>query len=292
MLDYRLTIQRFAKEFLMMRRPEFIELMIDPLLEIYSIPQGRDNFAYVLRVPQNDQVAIVDAMEPDSLASFFKQRNWILGYIFNTHHHYDHIGANEYFLSQNDSLQIFGGNYDKAHNRIPGQTKALSHKETISWNGLTITALEIPGHTLGHIGYYFDVGDGHFFCGDTVFLGGCGRLFEGTPAQMNHSINSVIGKLGNDVSLYPAHEYSLSNLEFVESIYPEKELTDYKYYLEQKLKSTGTTLPSTIAMEKRFNPFFRVSDSKFLNELKMIGSIQSVETVSAFGKIRSLKDNY
>lgn len=276
----------------MVSRPEFIELLIDPLLEIYSIPQGRDNFAYVLKAPQGEQVAIVDAMEPASLISFFNQRNWSLGCIFNTHHHYDHVGANEYFLSQNDSLQILGGTYDKAHNRIPGQTKALSHGETISWNGLTISVLEIPGHTLGHIGYYFDVGSGHFFCGDTVFLGGCGRLFEGTPAQMSHSINSIIGNLGDDVALYPAHEYSLSNLEFVESIYPERELTDYRDKLKQKLKSSGTTLPTTIAMEKRFNPFFRVNDSKFLNKLKMIGSIQAVETVSAFGEIRSLKDNY
>lgn len=275
-----------------MKRPEVIELLHHKQLEIYSIPQGRDNFAYVLKSPGINDVAIVDAMEPDSLDFFFKRHGWRLDFIFNTHHHYDHVGANTFFQNTNPTIQIFGGNYDMQHHRIPGQTRSLSHGEWFIWNDIRVIVLEIPGHTLGHIGYYFEVGQGHFFCGDTVFLGGCGRLFEGTPTQMDHSINTVIRGLGDEVSLYPAHEYSLSNIDFALSLQHEAELLDYQNQLRHRLSLKGTTLPTTIELEKKFNPFFRVRDQDYLDKLVNKGCIHASDTPGSFGQIRALKDSY
>ena len=275
-----------------MGRPDSIELLKDPGLEIYSIPQGSDNFAYILRVPGSDRVALVDAMEAKSIKKFLENRSWILETIFNTHHHYDHVGANKFFLQNSDTLQVFGSAYDRNNNRIPGQTRVLKHLEKFRWQNLSITTFEIPGHTLGHIGYFVDIGNGHFFCGDTVFLGGCGRLFEGSPAQMDHSINNVIRSLGGNVSLYPAHEYSLANLEFAKSLYDEPQLLKYVTSLRQQLQDKGTTLPTTIAQEIRFNPFFRIRDQFYLEHLQSRGIIQDLNSVNAFGQVRALKDQF
>ena len=275
-----------------MKRPEYIELLKDSGLEIYSIPQGQDNFAYLLRVPNNDQVALVDAMEPKSLVNFLNFRGWNLSFIFNTHHHYDHVGANQFFLENSDSLEVYGSSYDNTYNRIPGQTRILKHGEQFCWQNLSVTVLEIPGHTLGHIGYFLNVGNGHFFCGDTVFLGGCGRLFEGSPQQMDHSINNVIRSLGDEVKLYPAHEYSLANLKFAETLCDEPELSKYQRALEAQLISKGTTLPTTIGQEIRFNPFFRVRDEVYLEHLQSHGVIHELNAVHAFEQVRSLKDRF
>lgn len=275
-----------------MGRPDFIEMLKDPGLEIFSIPQGRDNFAYILREPGIDQVALVDAMEAKSIKKFLEHRGWSLELILNTHHHYDHVGANKFFLEHSNTLQVFGSSYDQSNHRIPGQTRMLKHSEKFRWHNLNITSLEIPGHTLGHIGYFVDVGSGHFFCGDTVFLGGCGRLFEGSPAQMDKSINNVIRSLGDGVSLYPAHEYSLANLEFAKSLYDEPELSAYITKLKEQLEQKGTTLPTTIAQEIRFNPFFRTRDQNYLEHLRSKGLIECLNSVTAFGKVRALKDQF
>ena len=285
-------IPAFAKGVLSMDRPDFIELLKDQGLEIFSIPQGSDNFAYILRVPGSDRVALVDAMEAKSIKKFLENRGWTLEVIFNTHHHYDHVGANKFFLENSDDLKVLGSTYDQSNNRIPGQTRVLKHLEKFKWQNLSITTLEIPGHTLGHIGYFVDIGNGHFFCGDTVFLGGCGRLFEGSPAQMDNSINNVIRSLGDDVSLYPAHEYSLANLEFAKSLYDEPQLSEYITRLKEQLKNKGTTLPTTIAQEIRFNPFFRIRDQVYLENLHSRGVIQDLNSVNAFGQVRALKDKF
>ena len=285
-------IPAFAKGVLSMVRPDFIELLNNPGLEIFSIPQGRDNFAYILRVPGNDRVALVDAMEAKSITNFLDNRGWTLEMIFNTHHHYDHVGANKFFVENSDTLQVFGSAYDRNNNRIPSQTRVLKHLEKFRWQNLSITTFEIPGHTLGHFGYLVDVGNGHFFCGDTVFLGGCGRLFEGSPRQMDHSINNVIRSLGGDVSLYPAHEYSLANLEFAKTLCDEPELSNYIDKLERQLKDMGTTLPTTIAHEIRFNPFFRIRDQVYLEHLQSQGVIKDLNPVNAFGQVRALKDHF
>ncbi len=285
-------IPAFAKGVLSMVRPDFIELLNNPGLEIFSIPQGRDNFAYILRVPGNDRVALVDAMEAKSIKNFLDNRGWTLEMIFNTHHHYDHVGANKFFLENSDSIEVCGSSYDQISSRIPGQTKILKHAENFLWKNISVTVLEIPGHTLGHIGYFLDIGSGHFFCGDTVFLGGCGRLFEGSPAQMDDSINNIIRNLGEDVSLYPAHEYSLANLEFAKTLCDEPELSNYIDKLEKQLKNMGTTLPTTIANEIRFNPFFRVRDQVYLEHLQSQGVIKELNPVNAFGQVRALKDHF
>ncbi len=275
-----------------MKRPEFIELLKEPGFEIYSIPQGKDNFAYILRVPDNGQVALVDAMEPKSLFDFLTSRGWQLTFIFNTHHHYDHVGANQFFLENSDFLEIYGSSYDNSRKRIPGQTRVLSHGEKFFWQNISVTVLETPGHTLGHIGYFVDVGSGHFFCGDTVFRGGCGRLFEGSPKQMDESINNVIRSLGNDVRLYPAHEYSLANLKFAESLFDEPALSQYQLTMQNQLTKIGTTLPTTIKQEIRFNPFFRVRDQVYLQHLYEKGVIQELSSVHAFERVRALKDSF
>ncbi len=182
---------------------------------IQRVPVWQDNYAWLL-ASEDGTAALVDAPEAGPILEILRSRGLGLTHIFNTHHHYDHVGSNEALQAAFPDLQIFGGVYDHQHGRIPGQTRALADGERFTWGGVGCTVREVPGHTLGHIAYLFD--DGSAFVGDTLFVGGCGRLFEGTAEQLDGAINRVLATLPSDTRLYCAHEYTASNLAYARSV--------------------------------------------------------------------------
>lgn len=277
----------------MTKRHKFINLFESDHLKITAVSQGMDNYAYILTDPMNGETALIDAMEARTLLEFEEKSSLKITTIFNTHHHGDHVGANRKIFqvrsAEDLELKIYGSSFDHEHGRIPHQTHVARDGDEIHWGSHKIRVFEIPGHTSGHIGYHIS---NHFFCGDTVFLGGCGRLFEGTPPQMYRSLHEKIGSLDRSTHLYPAHEYSLQNMRFAASLMDEESLRNWSTQLEGRLQNRGTTLPTTLDDEFRFNPFFRVSEMQYRESLACLSPDEKSDPIKAFSKIRSLKDHF
>ena len=272
-------------------RKKTIEMYRSDGFGIDAVAQGHDNYAYVIFNPLTREGALVDALEGETILDYEERFSIKIRTVFNTHHHADHVGANRSLHSRlsarGETLTVYGGAYDEEHGRIPHQTHVVSQGDQISWESLMLEVVEIPGHTLGHIGYYLE---GHFFCGDTVFLAGCGRLFEGTPSQMFDSIHHKIGSFGPSTKLYSAHEYSLQNLRFAQSLSDEESLRDWTSAMEARLLERGATLPTTIGDEFSYNPFFRVADPIYRESLNCLTAQEKADPIKAFAKIRALKD--
>jgi hydroxyacylglutathione hydrolase len=174
--------------------------------------------------------------------------------IFNTHHHSDHVGANRELLRRFPKAVVYGGELDRG--RIPGQQVFLKAGDHIQFGDYEAEILFIPGHTRAHIAYYF-AASGDLFCGDTLFAGGCGRLFEGTPAQMLNSLDQI-RQLPAETRVWCAHEYTLGNLKFALIVDPENVALRERMAQVKAMRDRGeATVPSTIALEKQTNPFLR-----------------------------------
>lgn len=223
--------------------------------EVVRIPVWTDNYAWLL-VGDDGDAALVDSPEAGPVEAELAARGLRLTHIFNTHHHFDHVGANAGLAASLPGLEIWAGRYDREHGRIPGQTRALADGEFVHFGGVRGIVREIPGHTLGHIGYFFD--NGHAFVGDTIFFGGCGRLFEGTAEQMDRSLHDVIGGLPQDTLLHCAHEYTASNLAFARSVDGDNAaLLALSEQVAAARAAGEATVPSRLAQEWAVNPFLR-----------------------------------
>jgi len=182
--------------------------------------------------------------------------------ILNTHHHYDHVGGNEELLKRYGALGVYG--YATDRGRIPGQTVFLEHGGEFEAALLGFRALHIPGHTLGAVAYV--VGDA-VFTGDTMFAAGCGRLFEGTPAQMFESLTVKLGALPDSTRVFFGHEYTAKNLEFAAAVEPDNQAVRTKVQKVAELRQRGQfTTPSTIGEERSTNPFMRCTSAEQLAE--------------------------
>jgi len=254
---------------------------------VVQVPVWSDNYAYLL-IGEDGDCALVDSPEAAPILELLAERGLRLTHIFNTHHHPDHIGANAELAECHPDLEIWGGVYDSDHSRIPGQTRALRHQESFSWAGSNCQVLEIPGHTLGHIAYAWD--NGAVFVGDTLFVGGCGRLFEGTPQMMEHSLYSVLGALPGDSLLYCAHEYTEANLRFARSVdgdnAPLLSLCDEVSHARREQRPT---VPSLLSDERQYNPFLRC-DSEAIR--RATGASSQTPRHEVFGILRSMKDRF
>lgn len=241
------------------------------MIDVLQIPILYDNYVYVLVNTQNNEAVVIDPGRVEVLLEILQKHNLKLTAIWNTHHHWDHTDGNEELLKIYPDLQVLGGVYDAKQNRIPGLTKILHEGDKVIFAGVEFEILEIPGHTLGHIAYY---GGGKLFCGDTLFVGGCGRLFEGTPQQMYASLQKLMS-LPEDTTFYCTHEYTKKNLEFaltVEKSNPD--LQDFYKKVCEGRKHNQPTTPSRLGDEKKWNPFLRASDAE------------------QFAKLRAMKDNF
>ena len=264
-----------------------------PALQIFAVPQAQDNYAWVIHDVGRQKAALVDGVESGSVLKLAQERGFVFDAIFNTHHDADDVGANqglvEFFKEAGSDVTVYGGTYDSSRKRIPLQNRVVKDGDTIDWGLFSIKVLEIPGHTLGHLGYLLE---DHFFCGDTVFMAGCGRLFEGSPEQMYTSIHYKIAELPPHTRLYPAHEYSLANMRFALFLSENSENRQRMKDLEARLEKSGITLPTTVEEEWDFNPFFRVATEQYRQNLDSLSAQEKNDPILAFARIRSLKDGF
>ena len=255
------------------------------MLEIIQIPVLTDNYIYLLRDPVSEETAVVDPAEAHPVLAALQEKNWRLNYIFNTHHHAHHVGGNLQ-LKRHTECRIVGAKADR--HRIPGIDIEVSHGDHIRLGDQDIGILATPGHTSGHIVYYFAAA-GALFCGDTLFSLGCGRLFEGSPAQMRQSLQ-FLKALPASTLVYCAHEYTQANGRFALSLEPENQQLQLRVNEVDLLRSQHrSTLPSTIGQELATNPFFRESSAEIRARL---GVGQEAADLEVFTRIRQMKDQF
>lgn len=252
------------------------------MIEIIQIPVLSDNYLYLLHA--NGETAVVDPAVDDVILDALKARGWTLTYILNTHHHWDHTGAN-LALKEKTGCTIIGPKAEQ--DNIPGIDTAVGGGDTITLGGISATILDVPGHTKGHIAYHF-CDDKALFCGDALFAMGCGRMFEGTPVQMYKSLQSMAA-LADATKVYCAHEYTQANGDFALSLEPNNLALQKRMDNVVALRELGKpTIPSTIGAEKATNPFLR-TDSY---EIRASIGMGSADGTSVFADLRKRKDNF
>lgn len=225
---------------------------------IVPIPCLRDNYAYLVTCPVTQASAIVDPSEAAPVMAAMAGLSKPPTEIWCTHHHPDHVGGNEELVRSLGVARVVGHASDKG--RIPRQTVFLEDGDAFMLGSLRVRVLHVPGHTSGALAYVVE-GDGApaVFTGDTMFLAGCGRLFEGTPAQMFESLRRI-GELPDETRVYCGHEYTESNLKFAAHVEPDSEAIAEARAATAHLRAQGRpTIPGTLADERRINPFLRAS---------------------------------
>ena len=257
-------------------------------MKIYRLPARSDNYIFVLHDPVNDTAAVVDPADAPPVLQKLNELGATLTTIFNTHHHNDHVGGNRGLLKRFPNAQVYGGTQDQG--RIPGQRHFLKEGDRVSFADRTGQVMFVPGHTRGHIAYYFPPASadkpGDLFCGDTLFAGGCGRLFEGTPSQMATSL-AKLSHLPDNTHVWCAHEYTLSNLKFAVTVEGKNEVLRSRLATVTAARQQNQpTIPSLLSVEKATNPFLRWNSP----ELQSVANSQDPITVFAY--IRKLKDNF
>lgn len=256
------------------------------MIEIIRIPAFKDNYIWLL-VNRNTQcAAVVDPGEAGSVLHYLREQSLKLSAILITHHHRDHCGGVSELL-EHFPTPVYGPKREV----IPNCSVPLQEGDTIDLHtvGISFRILDIPGHTLGHIAY---VGDGQLFCGDTLFTGGCGRLFEGTPEQMLNSLNKL-KKLPPDTKVYCGHEYTLANLQFAINVEPDNlDLTQRLQNVAEHRKRLEATVPSTIEVELKTNPFLRTQIPPIIKAAEGFAKQKLLKESDIFLAIRTLKDNF
>ncbi|HAX75455.1 MAG TPA: hydroxyacylglutathione hydrolase [Cyanobacteria bacterium UBA11372] len=257
-------------------------------MQVYRLPALSDNYVFLLHDPEKNIAAAIDPAEAEPVLRQLQALKAELVAIFNTHHHGDHVGGNQQLMQHFPQVCVYGGAEDAG--RIPGQQVFLTEGSFVEFAGKVAEVFFVPGHTRAHIAYYFppDAPDqpGDLFCGDTLFAGGCGRLFEGTPAQMVASL-SKLRALPDNTRVWCAHEYTEKNLEFaltVDGANPDLQ----KRYAEvkQARSRSEATVPSMLGVEKRTNPFLRWD----VPELQ--AAAKSSDRIQTFARIRGMKDRF
>ena len=253
-------------------------------MKIEIIPCLNDNYSYLIHDEISNTVAIVDPSEFIPCDTIISKNYKKLDFILNTHHHYDHVGGNEELKKKYNS-KVLGFENDK--NRIPQIDTVLKDNQEFKIGTLNFTTIFIPGHTRGHVAFYFKK-EKVVFTGDTLFSLGCGRVFEGTYKQMFQSLNKL-KNLPGETKVYCGHEYTFKNLEFCLKFNPNNDfLKKKKDDIELSLKNKKPTIPSTIADEIKANIFFRVNDP----DVKKAINLENSPDIEIFTKLRDLKDNF
>ena len=260
-------------------------------MKVVPVAQLADNYAYLVIDEGSGIAGVVDVAEAGPVLAAAEEQGVRITAILSTHHHFDHVGGNEDLIVAlaESGPEVFG--YAGDAERIPGLNRPLKDGERFTLAGMTGRALYIPAHTRGHLAFYF-AEEATVFTGDTLFAGGCGRLFEGDAAQMKLSLEKL-ATLPDDTKVYCGHEYTQSNLAFAATLEPGNRVLADRRAEVDRLREAGTpTVPTTIALEKATNPFLR-SDSA---ELRAAVAAQvpgvTEDSVGIFAATRTLKDNY
>jgi len=253
-------------------------------MQVERISCLSDNYSWLL-IESSGRTAVVDPSEFAPVDRVLQERGLMLDYVVNTHHHFDHVGGNME-LKAKYGCEIVGPKADKE--RIPGISTALGDGDTWQFGSLEFQCYDTPGHTRGHVTYYVPAAKA-LFPGDTLFLMGCGRLFEGSPAQMYASL-AKIKVLPDDTAVYTAHEYTQANAKFAITVDPDNALLKERISEVAQLRSKGrATVPGNLGQEKATNPFLR-SDSPDIR--KAVGVPADASEIETFTAVRAAKDSF
>lgn len=257
-------------------------------LSLVQIPAFDDNYLWLLH--NGKDAVVVDPGDPAPVQAKLASLDLKLKAILVTHHHSDHVGGVD-ALRNATGAQVYGPYFEN----IPEPVQRVGNGETLSLLGIGFEVLEVPGHTAGHIAYFHAGSPLHptplLFCGDTLFSGGCGRLFEGTPAQMLQSLETLAA-LPDETLVCCAHEYTLSNLKFAMAV--EGSNTDLMAYLAQcqALRAQGIpTIPSRIGLEKKINPFMRSKMPSVIQSVQRTNPSAQTDT-DIFAALREWKNRF
>lgn len=250
-------------------------------INVTLVPCLTDNYAYLVW-NRSGICAVVDPSEPEPVRKALSGHGLKLTHILNTHHHLDHCGGN-LALKDEFGAQVVGPAKDR--DRIPGIDVGVDEDAPWVFGSQKVRILEIPAHTRGHIAFVFD---DFAFTGDTLFAIGCGRLFEGTPAMMWSSLSKLM-QLSDETKIYCGHEYTLSNGRFALTMEPDNRDLQARMRDVQSLRdSDQPTMPSTIGLEKKTNPFLRPNSPQIRATLDM----RDADDVAVFSEIRKRKDSF
>ena len=253
-------------------------------LQIYQFPALKDNYGYLVHDSATGATAAIDTPEVAAILNALETTGWKLTHILNTHHHFDHAGGNAE-LKAKTGCTIVGPRGEK--DLIPGIDRAVGEGDIVEVGSARARVIDVPGHTRGHVAYHF--ADDHVvFVGDTLFALGCGRLFEGTPAQMWTSLGKLMA-LPDDTTVYCAHEYTQSNARFALTVEPHNAaLAARAKEIDDKRARGEWTVPTTIALEKATNPFLRAAST----DLRATVGLPNAADVDVFAETRARKDNF
>ncbi|MBC3366089.1 hydroxyacylglutathione hydrolase [Pseudomonas sp. SWRI154] len=255
------------------------------MIQITALPAFTDNYIWLLQDHSTRHCAVVDPGDAAPVQAWLDAHpGWVLSDILVTHHHHDHVGGVQ-ALKNATNATVYG----PASENIPARDVALEDDAKVKVLGLDFDIYAVPGHTLGHIAYYHR---GLLFCGDTLFAAGCGRLFEGTPQQMHHSLGRLAA-LPEDTLVYCTHEYTLSNLKFAAAVEPAN--PDVAARLEKVIQQRDQgviTLPSTLALEKLTNPFLRTAETSVKQKADERNGQRNQTPSEVFAALRAWKDKF
>ena len=255
-------------------------------MELIALPAFDDNYIWLLHDGQ--QALVVDPGDAAPVRAALQRLGLQLASILVTHHHRDHTGGVAELHAHTGAVV-----YGPAREQVPAPFTPLHGSEVVHSLGIAWQVIDVPGHTAGHIAYWARQVDGHplLFCGDTLFSGGCGRLFEGTPAQMLASLDALAA-LPGDTRVCAAHEYTLSNLRFARAVEPgNAALAQYQRHCEQLRAEGQPTLPSTIATERAINPFLRSREADVVRAVQAHDPSATGE-VAVFAALRQWKNGF
>ena len=255
-------------------------------MKLIALPAFSDNYIWMLH--DGRHAVVVDPGESAPVINALDSHKLQLAAILVTHHHADHVDGVDELRSR-----LQGPVYGPRRERIPHPYVALDDGDTLEVLGLRFKVIDVPGHTSGHIAFFTEDGGAEpiLFCGDTLFSGGCGRLFEGTPAQMHHSL-SRLAALPGPTRVCCAHEYTLSNLRFARAVEPKNhDLADYNVWCEAQRAINEPTLPSSIATERLVNPFLRCAEPGVALVAQTRGAT-STDPVAVLAALRQWKNEF
>ncbi len=263
------------------------------MIQIDALPAFNDNYLWLLQDTATQRCAVVDPGDAAPVLAWLKANpGWQLSDILVTHHHFDHVGGVEQ-LKTATGAKVYGPSQEN----IPGRDVALDDGDQIEVLGLTLRIFTVPGHTLGHIAYYAasaptEASVPLLFCGDTLFAGGCGRLFEGTPEQMFSSLGRLAA-LPDDTAIYCTHEYTLSNLRFAQAVEPQNAQINARLAQVTAWREHGQiSLPSNLALERATNPFLRAEVANVVAKIdERDGAVQRKPS-EVFARLRAWKDQF